>query len=400
MKENSHNSATAFAPLNQLGRVPVRRVDDPARHAAPYLLTLHVGGKRKRSFHATEKAAIHAWKEHKRLEKKFGTLPYLFDADAQRDYDSAIRLLRGRASVMEAARFYVDHAPTATAPALGVAAADFVATKERLARAHDHVRTLKYGLAAFSKQVPGQSVATITAKDVRAYCLAPGIASRTSQNRRNTLASFFAWCVRQGWITRSPVADLIDADMPSPDRKPKVVLTPAQASALFSAIQAREPECAPWFAIQAFAGIRDAEASRLDSSMIDREARRIRIPASICKTADDWVLAKLPENVWGWLPDPCRFIAPPARRWARLLRDLGNLPFDNPARLPAWPFNALRRSFCTYHITLHGDATRTASLLRHTSPARLYASYLGALRTEAEARAYFSITPDNLPTTP
>lgn len=394
MEKTSHISAT-ITPLNQLGRVPVRLVTDPARHAAPYLLTLHVGGKRKRTFHATEDDAVKAWKEHKRLEKKFGALPYLFDAEAQRSYDTAIRLLAGRASIEDAIRFYLAHCPARTAPALDTAITDFIANKTRLARSSRHVADLKSRLESFARALPA-TVATVfdvRSAHVAAYCLAPDIAARTARNRHSGLSNFFAWCVRQEWITDDPTARLRDTDLPTASKTAKIILTPAQACALFDHAGRLIPECLPWLAVQAFAGIRDAEAGRLTDAMIDRSGRRLRIPAAICKTSDDWVITGLHANLWTWLPKGCAFVEPHHRRWRRVLDALAALPETDPGRVPAWPFNALRRSFCTYDITQNGDAIATASRLRHSSPARLYSSYLGALRTKAEARAYFSITP-------
>lgn len=403
MEKLSHKTATIGSlPTNQLGRVPVRRVSDPTRHAAPWELTIYVGGKRKRSFHPTEAAAVKAWREHKRLEKKYGTLPHLFDAEAQRSYDTALHLLGGEAedvALEDAVRYYLAHAPKKKAPLLSTAIETFVAEKRKLGRSAVHVHDLHVVLRAFARDhAPATAtVATVGPAHVRAYVLTAK-AARTASNRRNILAAFFAWCRRQGWIsaTAAPTASLAESDMPSPRLTPKAILSPAQARALFAEFARQAPECLPWLAVQAFAGIRDAEAARLGADMVDHERQRLRIPAAICKTADDWVLARLPANLWAWLPrEGLAFVEVRKKRWAAIKRALAALPADDAGRIPSWPYNALRRSFCTYHISEHGDATATAMLLRHSSPKRLYASYLGALRTEEEAAEYFSITPDN-----
>lgn len=56
------------------------------------------------------------------------------------------------------------------------------------------------------------------------------------------------------------------------------------------------------------------------------------------------------------------------------------------------PGNVLRHSFCSYHVSLHKDAARTAVLLTHRSPAMLYQHYRGRA-TAADAARYFAIAP-------
>ncbi len=384
--ENRHQTATT--PTTQLGTVPVLHV--PSKRRKPWQLTLWIDGKRRRTYHTTHKDALQAWKEHKRLERKWGTLPYLFDAEAQRRYDTAIRLLAGRASLEDAVRFYLAHAPDTSSPPLETAIAAFLAAKGKLGRSTRHMDDLRSRLASFGATIaPGTPVSAINQQHVAAWCLADGLAPRTSRNRRNAVRALWTWCRRRGMTTLDPVAALIDDDMPTPSKIAKRILSIEDARAILRSCRAHAPECLPWLAVQMFAGIRDAEAGRMTDSMLDRTARRIRMPAAITKTADDWVLqADLPDNLWAWLePGPSTFLEPSSRRWQTVKR---------AANLADWPFNGARRSFCTYHISLRGDATSTAALLRHQSPARLYASYLGALRPREEAAAYFALTPDQL----
>lgn len=54
---------------------------------------------------------------------------------------------------------------------------------------------------------------------------------------------------------------------------------------------------------------------------------------------------------------------------------------------------SLHARVTAYDITLNDSADKTAAKLQHRSASRLYASYLSALRTKPEARAYFAITP-------
>ncbi len=57
------------------------------------------------------------------------------------------------------------------------------------------------------------------------------------------------------------------------------------------------------------------------------------------------------------------------------------------------PHNALRHSFCTYHVALHGDAGKTATLLTHKGNVSiLYDHYKGNTNKQA-AKQYFNLQP-------
>jgi hypothetical protein len=64
-----------------------------------------------------------------------------------------------------------------------------------------------------------------------------------------------------------------------------------------------------------------------------------------------------------------------------------------PVPIPQWPKNAMRHTFCTMLMSLHGDAAKVANWSRHTSPRELYQSYVARLVSKAEARRFLWILP-------
>jgi len=62
------------------------------------------------------------------------------------------------------------------------------------------------------------------------------------------------------------------------------------------------------------------------------------------------------------------------------------------AEIKKWPPDVMRHSFASYHLALFQNAPRTSLELGHTEPETLYNHYRN-LATEADARAYFSLTP-------
>jgi hypothetical protein len=62
--------------------------------------------------------------------------------------------------------------------------------------------------------------------------------------------------------------------------------------------------------------------------------------------------------------------------------------------LQTWPWNARRRTFCTYHLAKHQSAAKTALIMRHRGSAyTLHNSYRGLGVTAAQGVEYFSIMP-------
>ena len=62
--------------------------------------------------------------------------------------------------------------------------------------------------------------------------------------------------------------------------------------------------------------------------------------------------------------------------------------------IASWPWNARRRTFCTYHVAKYQGAEKTALILRHRGPSyTLHNSYRGLGVTQDQGREYFQILP-------
>jgi hypothetical protein len=60
------------------------------------------------------------------------------------------------------------------------------------------------------------------------------------------------------------------------------------------------------------------------------------------------------------------------------------------------PHNALRHSFCTYHVAMHGDAGKTATLLTHRGNVSILYEHYRGNATRAAGEAYFNLRPPAL----
>lgn len=384
-------------PATQLGTVPIRKVSDARHHRKPWQLSVWIDGRRKRQFFSSREAAEKEWVNHRRITKKWGTLPYIWDGKAQAAYDNAIRKLGSREKLAEAVDFYLAHS-SKDAPTLEDAVRQYLEAKAALGRSHRHQKDMRLRLEKLKEKfAPSQNIATIGRNELLAALLSFDAAPRSIGNYERGWHSFFRFWKKRGLLVENPLDGVDKTDLPKIQPSRKVILTVPQARGFMRTIATSYPHLIRWAAIQAFAGVRDAEAERMCVEFCDQKRRVLKIPAAICKTADDWLLHNIPRVMWDWFArDAGRagpFPKPSSRVWLKIRQDLAKLT-DPSEIISPWPYNGLRRSFCTYSMSLYGDAAQTAAWLRHRSPTRLYASYLGSLVSKAEARRYFGLTPE------
>jgi integrase len=214
----------------------------------------------------------------------------------------------------------------------------------------------------------------------------------TRAGYRRALHALFEWARKRGMVTANPVTD---ADKPEALPKLPGVLTPEDAEAYFAALGEHAPALVPFWAVRAFAGIREAEAVRMDWKMIDLTACKITLPATITKTRKSREIEIQPVLAAFLTPHakqsgPLCAYSPMARRW-HLRLALRSVPGLVPPR------NWARHSFATYHLLAFRHAGETSLQLGHKGgPELLHSTYAG-VGTEAQALAFWAIRPATKP---
>jgi len=171
-------------------------------------------------------------------------------------------------------------------------------------------------------------------------------------------------------------------------RKPPGILSPSDTAALLAAAP---EDIIPALVIGFFAGLRTAEIERLDWREIDLKRGFIEITAAKAKSSQRR-LVEIQPNLRSWL-QPLAKLSGPVRLSEMRHKDRLNLARTSAGI--AWPANACRHSFASYHLALFQDAAKTALQLGHTNTAVLFQHYR-ELATPDEAKAYFAITPQAL----
>jgi hypothetical protein len=155
------------------------------------------------------------------------------------------------------------------------------------------------------------------------------------------------------------------------------------------------PRILPSLAIGGFAGIRIAEISRLDWEDIDLNGGFIEVKARNAKTSTRRIVKIMP-CLAAWL-------RPFAQESGLVMPSLDIFNWHRrhllkKAGIAAWPDNALRHSFASYHIAHFRDAASLALEMGHSTTKMIFEHYREVVRPDVAAQ-FFAIAPSSQPET-
>lgn len=342
-----------------------------------------VGGKRRRLLMDSEKQAMLYARQIRTEREARGRVALVELNPSQRaDAVRALAVLRGTGSLEEAALAWMASRQThaVTGPVVGVvdAVQRFCEAKRREGQRIKSVRSRESRLSTFAADVGDVPMREITADDVDAWLGIRKVGPVTANNYLTELHGFWAWCVREG------LADLNVIDR-VPRRKVErgvPAFLSVDACRVLMDAASTTPGAVPYFALCLFAGVRPAEAARLDlrSAWVDGE--HIRIDGKVAKGRAARVIEAEPVlRAWLEGQNLGRVMIP--RRTFEAVRRASAVP---------WGPDIMRHSFATYHVAMWGDAAKTALLMGHRDTGVLFAHYRG-LTTKAEAKRFWGLLP-------
>jgi integrase len=256
--------------------------------------------------------------------------------------------------------------------------------------------TLKHAKSDVNRMLAyfdGLRLNEVTAERIRAFLTVletqMGFLPVTRRNHYKRLNAMFNWAKREGLATVNPCEAVVS---PTRDAEEVTVMSVKDAFTLFKTAWSLRPDACARLALEAFAGLRFSSAARLVKDDINFVDRGVTLPAPKIKTRRRHHIEHLPDNLWAWLD------ASPAQAWTMTERQYLNLKGQAFALATVQnPGNVLRHSFCSYHVSVHADAARTAVILCHSNPRMLYQHYRGRA-TGADGKLYFAITPQAVAT--
>jgi len=256
---------------------------------------------------------------------------------------------------------------------------EFIAAKRSASRSERHIDDLGHRLGQFTRHFRCR-LDEINGRHVEIWLDTLGVAPRTRTNYLLALSNLVHFAERRRYIARGQLE--IGRIERTREDVEVGVFTPAQLREILTTARR---EMVPFLALGAFAGLRHAEAQRIEWAQIGTEW--VEVKAKQAKTRARRLVPVLPALA-AWLE--------PLRRTKREMA----CPFINTAneiddltkRLSfSWVRNGLRHSFATYRLAVTNDENRTATEMGN-SPAMIVRHYR-ALATPDAGREWFSVLP-------
>jgi integrase len=322
-------------------------------------------------------------------------------------------------SLVDVARFYRIHHPLGGVARVRELIPLMLAWMETRLGKTRHYEDIDSRLGIFSKKFGDRLPQTLTREELLNYLLNIDSKGRTILNHKRALVNFLNWMTEQRpqIIPVNPLAGVKKRQLPKLDTKEIEFLSIDATRRYLRACERYDRDLVAHEVIQLFSGVRaDDEMADFDGQWVKANTREITIPAEIAKMDRREVIQGLEDNFWDWWAAYGRtgLLRPKNHgpRWLRLrvLAEVGEqsradqlaaLPLktllardDAKALLKQWPWNARRRTFCTYHVAKWQSADRTALILRHHGEAgTLHNSYRGLGITQPEGVEFFELKP-------
>jgi len=315
-----------------------------------------------------------------------------------KEYRSAAEILRGKGSLLDAARFYIRHgAPDLPKKTIPEVVAELIEAKTQDSLSAVYVEDISLRLGWFSKAFTGQ-IAEVTTRQIDTWLRAREGGPRSRNNCARAITTLFRFARKMGYLPsdRSTAADsLARARVVETGIE---VFTPAEIRRMLTRLQKYRPEFVPFVAIGAFAGLRTAEIKRLDWSEIRLDEEFIHVSAKKSKTGQRRLVPNQPNLAACLLPyrKPTGPVCPiqkvqtilPAMVRTKITRSDGTV-IDPGIE---WKHNGLRHSYGSYRLPIAKSAAEVALEMGNT-PAMIFRHYR-ELVTFKQAEEYWRISPD------
>lgn len=371
-----------------------------------------------------------------RIQEQFtktGVGEFLFNRAAAEDYEAALKRAGG-VPMLELANFWRLHHPEKPKRKLAELFNAFLEDLKIRNVEGRHYNDVKSRGITFIKSGFGTRYPeTVTRQEILTYVREmqntssrgvrnEKVSPRTMRNHKTAICIFFNWLVQDAHELQSnPAAGIKKRMLPKDTAKEIEFLSLDQVTRYLRTLERYDPELGAHEIVQLIAGVRaDDEMADFDRKFVLPVTKEIVIPAEVAKTEKREVLDGLEDNFWAWWAEyaPKRGLLRPKNyepRWNRIrvlasienaekADELARLPIKHLLRMPTskatlkkWPWNARRRTFCTFHVAKHQSAAKTALIMRHRGSAyTLHNSYRGLGVSKEQGEAYFQILPAKL----
>jgi integrase len=285
-------------------------------------------------------------------------------------------------SLLEAVRSFVSNLEAVKkSREVTAAVADYIAGAETDGRSTRYIGDLRHRLGRFSKDFAKRPLASVTTTDLENWLRSLGLGAVSRNSYRRRLSSLFTYSVDRGWCSGNPASKVTIA---RERETPIGILSPEEFSNL---LENASEQTLPYWLLGGFAGVRSAEINRLVWKDIHFESGLIEVSGDKSKTAAKRFIPIQPV-LQAWL------VPYKNHRGSICPVNLRKLLEADRRRagIAAWPSNALRHSFASYHLAHFQDAAKLALQLGHTNSHLVFRHYRELVKPQ-EAKRWWNIMP-------
>jgi site-specific recombinase XerD len=281
------------------------------------------------------------------------------------------------------------------------------AVKRRVATEQGHVARFK----PLREHYGDRDAQDIMRADIEALTEAHGWAGLNLRHYMASMSALWRFAIRKGFCTMNPCEEI---ELPEADATEPIIMTPSDVARYLQSMEACErrtvhpvsgieyvTRCAdllPREAIAFFCGLRPEELSRLDWRNVSLANKTITVTGAVAKIQGHRRNVDMPDNLIHWLAP---YAKDAGRVWPHESKTtlVRRRKMAQAAARVDVPDNAGRHCFASYHLAMHRNEHKTASLLGHADVKLLknvYANIVasdGRPITKKNAEDFFSIMP-------
>jgi integrase len=348
-------------------------------------IAVMVSGKRIRERFKTSESAEERAEAIRNSYREEGKAAFTLPPDLRAEAAKCSGLLKPHGvTITDAVQHYMKHVIAyRTAPTVSEIVGKLLADTLASGRRARTVKDLRGRLDRFARTFGDRQLSSITLPELKAWVDDPTLSARSRVNYATKASQLYNFAIRHGWADTNLVERIT---RPSIEDKAVEVFTVDEVNRLLT--HAETFGLLPFVCIGLFAGLRSAELQRLDWSAVKLGERCIIVGSEVAKKRSRRVV-EINETLAAWLA----LCARPAGRVVNVSEDHLGYTLKQLAKTAGvkWKHNGLRHCFGSFHLALHGEATKTAFQMGNS--ATILHNYYKGLVTNGDVQRYWSLRP-------
>ncbi len=350
-----------------------------------YEIAVMVLGKRVRERFKTRESAEERAESIRNSYREEGKAAFTLPPDLRVEAAKCSQLLNPHGvTITDAVQHYLKTVIAyRTAPTVSEIVQKLLADTRAAGRRQRTIEDLQTRFQRFTRTFGDRQLSSISLEELKQWVDDPTLSARSRVNYATKASQLYNFAIRQGWADKNLVERIT---RPSIEDKAVEVFTVQEVSRLLT--QAEAFGLLPFVSIGLFAGLRSAELQRLDWSAVKLGERCIIIGSEVAKKRSRRVV-EINETLAAWLA----LCARPAGPVVNVSEDRLSYTLKQLAKAAGlkWKHNGLRHNFGSYHLALHGDATKTAFQMGNS--AIVVHNHYKGLVTNGDVQRFWDLRP-------